>query len=418
MSVRLSTLSLVILSTVLSAAVSRAQSTECGDRNPVTKERRGTLLAGPYLLGPTPNDISIRWEYAGMVSSAVVIQGPSGAEWRVEGRMMKPLAPLVSLPGRVYEAEVGDLMPCTTYRYRLEPRDKAGFPYHFRTPPEAGHRCHDGTRFAIYGNSRTQHMEHKIGVLTLSRFSPDYLIHLGDFVYKARRVCEWLKFFSIEKELLALAPINAVPGNQEGYKDPEYGEAMMQRYFVDGFTDGVGHFSVDRGLVHFTILDQYWGEDLSDGGPGQAWLERDLASVPVGRYKVVLMHEAPITLGHYVPKPYSGSLMQIFEKYQVQLVCSAHAAIYEHFLRNGIHYLTLGGMGAPFQKPRERSDPTAEKYLVKTGAFAHFLLVEEGDAVLVLKIVEAEEGETVEQFTLLHSSKIPTSVPAPKAGRK
>lgn len=371
---------------------------------------RGGLLAGPYLVGATPTGITIRWEYMGEVDSAVTWQSPDKIVTTVEGEMMQPFPPLVGLPGRIYEVRLADLRPCTTYRYRLEPRDRRGFPYHFRTPPEDGHRCLEGTRFVVYGGTRTRHMEHILGVLTLSNTAPHYLINLGNIIYKATRVCEWHKFFSVEKELLPLRPISMIPGIHEGYKDPPFGAAMLRRFFQDGVFGGVGHYAFTRGMVHFTMLDVYWGEELAPGHPGYEWLDRTLRSVPMGRYKFVMIHEPPMTLGPDAPFRHGKALMELFSRHRVHVVCSARSQIYEHFKVGNTHYLMLGGMGAPPQKPRATHNPEATAALVKTGAFPHFLLVEEGGMDhLLLKVVDAKEGKPLEQWKLPIDLWIPVS---------
>jgi predicted phosphodiesterase len=365
----------------------------------VPRPPAGTLLLGPYLVDPDATSVRVRWEVMGELDSEVVLTMPDGKERHGAGLLRNAEELTFSLPGRVYEAEVNQLESCTTYSYRLLPFDNKDSPLRsFRTSPLPGKLCPDGVRIMVYGDSRTNHKFHTSLVPAMVAAKPQLLVNIGDIVHSAKRVYEWHKFFQIERELLASAPIAIAPGNHEAYHGEDYGAELMRRYFRGRSHGGTGHYSFDYGPCHFAILDLYWGEPIA--AAGREWLRQDLASVPEGRYKFVVLHAPIYSFGHHAPTEELKALRPLLAKMGVTAVFSGHSHVYEHFNVEGIHYLTVGGTGAPFHTPNEHVVEAEEQYQVKTGRFYHFLTMDATAKGIHFRIVDSKKNRVVEEWTV------------------
>ncbi|MBM4356111.1 MAG: metallophosphoesterase, partial [Deltaproteobacteria bacterium] len=296
-------LALLVAATLLSASCLAqgkpvVKSQEAEWESWIPRPKAGTLLAGPWVLGTTPDRLAIRWEVMGETQAIIVLKGPDGAEQALEGTMLSADLLTIHLPGRVYEVEPGALTPCAKYHYRLEPFEKKGFPHRLEAPPLPGEYCPEPLRIVAYGDSRTNHKIHASLMPAFVKAEPRLLVNIGDIVHTARRVFEWQKFFEIEKRLLGDVPLSIVPGNHEAYKDAAFGAAMFDRYFLHA-SGGTGHHVADFGPVRFFLLDQYFGPPLDRNG--LKWLEEQFEATPPDRYRIVVMHEPVYSFAYHKP---------------------------------------------------------------------------------------------------------------------
>ena len=370
---------------------------EYSDANPIPMPPDGTLLVGPYVVGPGPeNELFVRWETQGRKDGALIFQGREEVPELALLQLVEILT--AHLPGHMYEVELSHLEPCKEYRYRLTPFEANEFPHTLRAPPVPGMLCDDGLRIMVYGDSRTNHKIHVSLMPAMIKVKPHLLLSVGDVVFKARRVYEWHKFFQIEKDLLDQAPLAMAPGNHEGYLDLDFGAAMTRRYFGFGENPGPGHRSFDYGPVHIVMLDLNWGQALD--GAGRKWLEDDLKGVPDGRYKFVVMHEPIYSFGQHPPRKLLKPLRGLFKELGVHAVFAGHSHLFEHFLVEGTHYLTLGGSGAPFHEPKTNLVPEEEKCLVKTDKIHHFLQIDINEEGATFQVVNSDDGTLVDEWTI------------------
>jgi hypothetical protein len=64
--------------------------------------------------------------------------------------------------------------------------------------------------------------------------------------------------------------------------------------------------------------------------------------------RFVIGHHAPISAySQRLPEPQTADLMPLFEKYKVTAGLFGHDHNYQHYLKNGVHYIVSGGGGAP-----------------------------------------------------------------------
>ncbi|MBM4355806.1 MAG: hypothetical protein FJ109_18785, partial [Deltaproteobacteria bacterium] len=309
----------------------------------------GTLITPPYLLWPGEGKMAIRFEVQGKRETRVVLRGPTGQE-RIVVPVAEPAQRLAAeLAGQVYRAGLADLLSCREYAYRVEPFEE-GFPHRFTALPAAGTTCPGGFRIVVFGDTRWGDERHAEVMRQMHPYRPALLLNVGDIVNEARRVNEWRRFFRIEKDVAGDAPMEMAPGNHEGYLDPKFGAAMMDRYFGLPGRPGTGHRSFDVGPLHVVVLDLYWGTSMSERG--LKWLEQDLSAVPDDRFRIVVMHEPGFSFSRHRVYSTIRNLRKVFARHRVAAVCGGHSHIYEHFLADKVHYLTLGGGGAPLHQPR------------------------------------------------------------------
>jgi len=350
------------------------------------------LMAGPYLLMSDGGAAVVRFEVQGegCGDGIVVVDGQRIAAIPVatpedDGR----------LQGTVCDALLPPLPSCRPFTYALEPFEKVK--RNGRLPPHAGAHCPAPFKILVLGDTRTGHDIHREVVAMSMAEEASFIINLGDIVELNQRVEDWYRFFDIERNLLPGAPFVLIPGNHETWWDVEFGALMLNRFFRAGESGGTGHHTRDAGRVHMVFLDAYWGEDLVN--EGRDWLRADLAAVPADRVTVVFVHEPPISFGAHRPRPPIKRLMPLFQEMGVAAVVAGHAHIYEHFVIEGLHYVTAGGGGAGLHKPDMNVVTEQEEYLVKNSSEHHYLLLTVGDDSVNFT-VKRIGGETLEAWAV------------------
>ena len=121
------------------------------------------------------------------------------------------------------------------------------------------------------------------------------------------------------------------------------------------------NFQFGHGHTRFIAIDAAPGEvgeivvDTPDGtaGPGEgalAFLAHALEAAPEP-HKVVLMHAPPRFGGRFAPHPEWGfnlrepEFLELVRRHDVDLVCCAHALLFDHHVHDGTHFVVSGGGG-------------------------------------------------------------------------
>ena len=88
--------------------------------------------------------------------------------------------------------------------------------------------------------------------------------------------------------------------------------------------------------------DAYWAEETR-------WLEDDLKTHQNAEFRFVTAHHPPFTAvaRRQGDNAHMTALVPLFEKYGVTAALFGHDHNYQHYLKNGIHYIVSGGGGAP-----------------------------------------------------------------------
>jgi len=207
-----------------------------------------------------------------------------------------------------------------------------------------------------------------------------FILNVGDITaHDGRRPDHWAMFLRENKHehpLLNEIPYLTAIGNHEYGNDLKYGYLNYQaifdypRFYVIEFPDAA-IYVVDSNY----ILDQnqFINDSLQNqlfvkwfvSEDGSAWLEQQLITYNKP-FKIVAMHHPPITFGKH-HKDWLRSkfgqnllekrnkLLELFEKYHVQVVFSGHEHVYQHnILKHDsgrmTHFLVGGGGGTPLRE--------------------------------------------------------------------
>lgn len=284
------------------------------------------IVGGPFVVGVTSRSATIAWL---VQSDEVSVQPEDGPA-------------LLSPSYRVEKTNLTGLKPNTRYEYDIAsggPDGKGSF----KTPPVGPTGPFS---FDVYGDNRTRPDVHRRVMTELLKHGiPDFVLQTGDMVADGDDSGQWSVFFDIERELLRQTAFFPTLGNHE----------RDTRYFQDFFQQGE-YYSFDWGNVHFTILNSDIANTSKDEQTRTSlwseqtrWLEEDLKHHQDAAFRFVAAHHPPITAvtRRQDDNQHMTALMPMFEKYHVTAALFGHDHNYQHYLRNGIHYVTTGGGGAP-----------------------------------------------------------------------
>ena len=140
--------------------------------------------------------------------------------------------------------------------------------------------------------------------------------------------------------------------------------------------------------------DAFWAEQTR-------WLEEDLAANQKADFRFVVAHHPPYTAvaSRQGDNPHMTALVPMLEKYRVSAALFGHDHNYQHYLKNGIHYITSGGGGAPLYDVN-KPDPAITQKVMNVENFVSVSVsgnVAKAEAIAV-------DGQAIEQFEL-HGAK-------------
>ena len=290
-----------------------------------SRERAGEVVGGPYVVNVGPRSATVMW----LVQTGQASIG-------TEPDKMEKTAPAL----RAEKIQFNGLTPATTYYYESFPGQ--GGRGSFKTAPVGPAQF----QFVVYGDTRTRHDVHRAVINSVLKYaSPDFVMHTGDLVENGTDTSLWPIFFDAERELLRKAAFFPALGNHE-HNAPNYYEYLNARPYYS-FDWGSAHFSVinsDINNVGFTEgeRDAFWHEQTQ-------WLQADLKGAAKASLRFVFAHHPPITAvkRRQGDNPQMIALEPMFEEFKVTAAFFGHDHNYQHYLKNGIHYFTTGGGGAP-----------------------------------------------------------------------
>ncbi len=356
--------------------------------------RRGIVDIPPYIQQLEQTKVTVKWKTLEPSQSAVVFRKQGDDKWTTQ---------LLKNKSTLHEALIEGLEPGNTYEYYVHVNtDEFGevksFPLSFRTPPVQS----DSVTFAVYGDSRTQAVEHEMVVLSMvEKFGDklDLCIHTGDLVGDGLNEDHWgREFFRPAHKLLAQVPLYPVLGNHE----------RNSAYYFDYF-DLPGNerwYSSKRGPVHFIYLDSY--SPLTPDSKQYKWLKQELVG-STSAWKVVSEHTPFFSSGGHARLDAEGMpveremvnlrehIMPLLEEYNVTMVFSGHDHLYERSTKGKINYVVTGGGGAPLHKTG--ANPTQNPYSSKLANSYHYCIIEADESEFSLNVYDIA-GEILDHLTL------------------
>lgn len=227
-------------------------------------------------------------------------------------------------------------------------------------------------KIVIYGDVRSGYRTHiKIADMVYKE-KPDMVIFTGDIPSNSRNYIHYLQHTIFEKKLWDSAEYYPVRGNHES-----------TYWLYDAFFElpnGKTYYSFDRMDMHFIVLE-CWNVFAPLEETQLEWLKKDLEAnknKPIS----VAMHVPLFTSGKYEPynAPY---LIELFDKYNVMFVFSAHVHSYERSLYKGTNYIVTAGGGAPLY-PVTRDNP----YKVVRENIHHYTVLTKNNDTYTLKAID------------------------------
>ncbi|MBF0396414.1 MAG: metallophosphoesterase family protein [Desulfobacterales bacterium] len=349
----------------------------------ITNIKKGFKI-GPVLQVANYDSTSIMWESYAEDTGFV----------RVASKKDMKDAKIINdtITSKIHKVKLTDLVQTTRYYYQAVTNGKDSPIESFVTAPSKGSKS--PFRFIVYGDSRVapnipylhlikdskfgRHEDHMSVSSSIFSYSPDFVIHIGDFVLSGLDLEDIYNFFCIEKELLSKVPLVGVYGNHEfkgGYSEDN---SHMDDYLIPPEGGTFSWYQYNYGNVHFLILNT--SAPLSPGSEQYNFMEADLSSASKDlniNHIIIAMHKTIFSIsGHGDSKNFIKNLIPLFEKYGVKIVFYGHDHDYQHFIKNNIHYILTGGAGAPAHEVRREHYKTTEGNLIKYNPCLNYVIVD------------------------------------------
>jgi hypothetical protein len=335
------------------------------------------IVGGPYAVQVSARGATVVW----VVESAQVSVQAAGQPVRT--------APAF----RVEKTTLTGLTPNTKYDYEVAGKSLKGS---FKTAPPPDQPFN----FVLYGDNRTRHDVHKNVMAQLLKHGiPDFVIQTGDMVEDGSNNALWPIFFDIERDLLRQTAFFPSLGNHE---------RNAQDYY-DLFPGTHAYYSFNWGNAHFAVInsdvgnsaaskrekDAFWAEQVK-------WLEDDLAATQTAEYRFVVAHHPPFSAvtNRHPGNAHMAALTPMFEKYHVSAGLFGHDHNYQHYLKDGVHYIVCGGGGAPLY---DVDAPTPD-ITQKLERVENFVKVSVEGKTAKFKSI-AIDGHTVDEFEIKGSAQ-------------
>jgi len=345
------------------------------------------LYIKPYLQNVTQHSIVVMWE-----TKAPLIGHVDYGLNRSFGNRFSEAAPVT-----IHEIEIGNLNPGTTYHYRVRYGEVTLDASTFKTAPPEGVRNY---RIIVYGDARSDPKTHRKNVEQMLKFNPDLILHTGDIVASGTTYELWQPQHFWPVQIISdKVPMFPTLGNHEQNSTHHFNYMSLPGNEV--------YYSFDYAGVHIVCLDSNAGwTPYQAGSPQYEWLIKDLEAHQDAEWTFVYFHH-PI----FRCQPTRGIEAQrytwhpIFKKYGVDLVLSGHDHYYFRSYpigklglepRQGVHYLTTGGGGAPLYPISERIYGAASKSIHHTTVLDIQGSRIEGRAI-------DSDGNQFDYFTLTHT---------------
>jgi hypothetical protein len=288
------------------------------------------IIGGPYVVNVTPRSATVAW----VVQTGEVTIGAAPDK-------VDKTVPIL----RTEKVTFTGLQPGTAYY--VDPSSRSVLKASFKTQPVPNTPAAEAFQFVLYGDTRTRHDVHRKVIEAVLKYSnPDFVLHTGDLVENGDDPTLWPIFFDVERDLLRKVAFYPSLGNHE----------RNSRQYYEFFDSTSPYYSFNWGSAHFAVINSdinnmsaslatrrtLWNEQVR-------WLEEDLQKNNKADFRFVVAHHPPFTAvtGRQAGNPDMEALVPIFEKYKVTAGLFGHDHNYQHYLKNGIHYFTSGGGGAP-----------------------------------------------------------------------
>jgi len=248
-------------------------------------------------------------------------------------------------------------------------------------------------RFDVYGDCRDGHDVHRKIVARIIADKPALVFQTGDLVHRGTDDSLWKIYDDITGEMRKKIPLYPVRGNHD------FGGPGYDQRFTEPYASGTkNYYSLDRGNVHFIVLDVDEHEEFGPGTPQYKWLVSDLKAFKgKAQHIFVFFHVPPYSIGSHGMNPeVQEKLCPLFDEYGVRIVFCGHDHNYYRTTRKGIAYVVTGGGGAPLYDVNPDRGAIAGDKFEKVN---HYCTVDVKGADVTVQAVRAD-GTLIEKFTV------------------
>ena len=369
------------------------------------------LTRGPYVENPTQDSALIRWR--------TEISTVTWLEYGPQPSCAKTMT--ISAAGTEHAIKLFDLLPATTYCYRLT------VPYNdgansvlaatgtfstFRQPEQTG------VEFVIFGNTGSGEPAEASLAEAMLRPNPDFALHTGNLLPSGKDAEADQFYFTPHNRLLAKMPVFIAPGPNEygniatGWSGKNFLKSNYKRWHQMSWGPGSpAYYSFKTANALFIVIDTNFASgtaaapEISSNTAQMVWL-RNTLSHGTNRWKFVFTHTPLYSNGGPGPYPsLTAELAPLFEKYKVNAVFQGSDPCYERFQlledntpmeTGGVLYITSSNSGRPAEHT-----PEAGAWTAKLAAVPHFVHVSVSFNAAVIKAYGAD-GVLLDEYTLPH----------------
>lgn len=256
---------------------------------------------------------------------------------------------------------------------------------------------HDKFTFCIVGDSGNGSIHQYNIAHEMSKYSPKFILHTGDVVYKWGREEKYEDHFIKPYKKFILNNILFYPaiGNHDYYD--KYGQAFFSYFsylpnrYYQLRTEPLDIFALDSN----TLIKR--GIDLAQ----ISWLESRLKESNK-KWKVVYLHHLIFSSGQNGDnKILIEALKEILEREGVNLVISGHDHDYERIrVIHGVRYIVSGGGGGKLREQKILNHPYSEIFLSKY----HFLNLNVNKSHIDIQVID-EFGDLIDSFQIGMNNK-------------
>lgn len=210
-------------------------------------------------------------------------------------------------------------------------------------------RADQTVRFSFLTDTQQDTEVAREAAVRVAHHDGSFVLHGGDHVQLGGVEGQWTDYLRSIEPFAKLRPIVPAAGNHEFFLDSD-GDNLA-KYFAQSRSRSWFRFS--SGPVDILVLNSSAFRDRDLRNEQLEWLREELARPTDGRWRIVLFHHPPFSLGighaAYLWTPVRSELLKYYvpllEEAEVDLVLNGHTHLFERSYKRGVHYLVGGAAG-------------------------------------------------------------------------
>ncbi len=313
----------------------------------------------PVLQIAATDSIGLAWETHNAATADIVIS--------MNPDLSGAITIQIATSAKNHKITVNELYENTTYYYKVISDGETSRTGSFLTALAKG--SVEPFRFVVYGDTRVSpwyedavswygdNEDHLAVCDSMMEYSPDFSVHVGDFVFDGTEMDGIYNFFDVEKVILSETPVYPIYGNHEFKGGSGANNTKMDNYIMSANGGNFGYYSVDYGNLHVLAINTgvgvYATDDFSVIAPGSPQYDFVLADLAAASsdsdidHIIVALH-APLysVAGFGDNQKLIDSLEPLLKQYGVKAVLMGHEHDYQRQEKDGIQYILSGGGGS------------------------------------------------------------------------